>query len=222
MKAEVTHAIDCDMGDDCRCGASDVTAERESAGILRGDALDLIATLGEPPDLIATDPPYAFGGSGDEHELSATVAVVLREAAMRLRRGRWMLVMCAASWRSTAYMVESVRGIVQPVRTATWCKPAAKTKTSTAGWKWASVNVIAFRKGKAEDPAASEYLDHITAPPIVNGRRAQLPPEVAEWMVHPYAVPGGLMLDPFAGSGALLRAAAGAGMRALGYEKQAI
>lgn len=186
--------------------------------LLHGHALDLIEKLDEAPDLICTDPPYAFGGSGTEHAISATVATVLRESARRLKKGRWMLVMCAASWRSTAYMVESVRGIVEPVRIGTWCKPAARTKVDTEGWKWASVNVIAFRKGRALEIADSNVLDHITAAPVMNGRRAELPPEVARWMVAPYAVPGGLALDPFAGSGALLRASKESGMRFLGYE----
>jgi len=184
-----------------------------------GDSLDLILAETAVPDLIVTDPPYAFGGSGSEHAISATVAVVLREAATRLAKGRWMLIMCASSWRSTAYMVEAVRGIVEPVRIATWCKPAARTKVETTGWKWASVNVIACRKGKAIDDCAASDLDHITAPPIINGRRAELPPEVAMWMVKPFAVPGGVMLDPFAGSGAILRAAEECGMTAIGYEK---
>lgn len=187
--------------------------------IRRGDALDLIIIEERRPSLIATDPPYAFGGSGAEHALSATVAIVLREAAQRLERGRWMLVMCASSWRSTSYMVESVRGILEPVRIATWCKPAARTKVETTGWKWASVNVIAFRKGKALDDCAALDLDHITEPPVINGRRAELPARVAEWMVRPFAVPGGLMMDPFAGSGALVKAAADCGMEAVGYEK---
>lgn len=189
------------------------------AVILQGDSLELIGAFDEAPDLVATDPPYAFGGTGDEHAISATVAVVLREAAQRLKRGRFMLVMCAASWRSTAYMVEAVRGVVEPVRIGTWCKPAARTKARTTGWLWASVNVIAFRKGKADDPLPTDYLDHVTAPPVMNGRRAELPAVVADWMVRPYSVPGGLMLDPFAGSGALLRAAEDSGMRAVGFEK---
>lgn len=184
-----------------------------------GDSLELILAETEKPDLIVTDPPYAFGGSGGEHALSATVAVVLRESAMRLSKGRWMLVMCASSWRSTAYMVEAVRGVVEPVRIATWCKPEARTKVETTGWKWASVNVIAFRKGKALDPCSALNLDHILAPPLTVGRRAELPPEVALWMVSPFAVRDGLMLDPFAGSGALLRAAEHCGMRAIGYER---
>ncbi len=189
-------------------------------GIRRGDALDMLTLLPETPDLIVTDPPYAFGGSGEEHAISATVAIVLREAAQRLAKGRWMIVMCAASWRSTAYMVESVRGIVDPVRIATWCKPAVRCKVKVAGWQWASVNVIAFRKGKAADKDMSDVLDHILAPPVMNGRRAELPPEVADWMVKPFAVPGGIMLDPFAGSGAILKAAERAGMNPIGFERQ--
>lgn len=183
-----------------------------------GDSLDLILGFNDKPDLIVTDPPYAFGGSGDEHAISATVAVVLREAAQRLAKGRWMLVMAASSWRSQSYMVEAVRGFVEPVRTMTWCKPVARGKTRTAGPLWASVKVIAFRKGKAIDFEPSDLLDHITAPPVINGRRAELPAEVADWMVRPYAVPGGLLLDPFAGSGAIVAAAERIGMRGVGFE----
>lgn len=187
--------------------------------IRQGDALDLLTSFDGKPDLIATDPPYAFGGSGDEHAISATVAIVLREAAKRLAKGRWMLVMCASSWRSTSYMVESVRGVVDPIRIGTWCKPIGRSKVKPGGWQWTSVNVIAFRKGKAIDTAESLMRDYINAAPVMNGRRAELPEMVADWMVSPFAVPGGLMVDPFAGSGALLNAAERAGMSALGFEK---
>lgn len=187
--------------------------------IVRGDALDLISSFDRAPDLIVTDPPYAFGGSGEEHAISATVAVVLRESAARLRKGRWMLVFCASSWRSTSYMVEAVRGLVEPVRIATWCKPAARTKAVTAGWRWASVNVVLFRKGKADVSESVETLDHILEPPLTVGRRAQLPPSVAMWAVEPFAVPMGLFLDPFAGSGALVDAAVRCDMEAIGFEK---
>jgi DNA modification methylase len=50
--------------------------------IVRGHALDLIEQMTDAPDLITTDPPYAFGGTGDEHAISATVATVLRESAL--------------------------------------------------------------------------------------------------------------------------------------------
>lgn len=187
--------------------------------ILRGHALDLLEANDHfEYGLIATDPPYAFGGSGPEHAVSATVATVLRESARRLAKGRWMLVMCASSYRSQAYMVEAVRGILEPIRVATWCKPKSRTKVQTIGWAWATVSVIAFRKGKALDHESPHFLDHITAEPVMNGRRAELPHEVAEWMVKPFAVPGTYFLDPFAGSGKIVTAARAAGMKAYGYE----
>lgn len=187
----------------------------------KGDALDLITAMTERPDLVVTDPPYALRGDGDEHAISATVAIVLREAAVRLKKGGWMLVMCASSWRSQAYMVESVRGIVEPVRTLTWCKPVAKTKARTSGPAFASVQVLVFKKGKSEVPPGF-MLDHITAPVVMNGRRAELPWQVADWMVTAYGKEGDLILDPFAGSGAILSAAERYAMRAIGFEKSPI
>ena len=186
--------------------------------VWRGHSLDLIERM-PSYDLLCTDPPYAMGGEGAEHAVSATVATVLREAGRKLNKGGWAVVFAASSWRSTAYMVEAVRGVLEPIRFGTWAKPAARSKVRTPGWAWASVNVIAFRRPGAPGVGApSAELDYIVAPPLVVGRRAQLPPEVAAWAVAPFAVPGGLALDPFSGSGALPRAAASAGMRAVGFE----
>lgn len=185
------------------------------------DALEGLMLLEEKIDLLVTDPPYAFGGTGEEHELSATVAVALREAAQRMRTGAWAVVFCASSWRSMHYMVDAVRGILVPVRTGRWVKPSARSKVRTPGWAWASVEVIAFRKGKSAFGMPVSDLDWIEAEPIWDGRRAQLPPAVASWAVRPFVTAGGLAVDPFAGSGALLTASAELGMRTLGFERQA-
>jgi hypothetical protein len=187
--------------------------------IRQGHALDLIAAFDGEADLIATDPPYAMGGEGAEHGISATVATALRESAYRLRKGGWAVVFAASSWRSTVYMVEAVRGILEPVRTGTWIKPVAKTKVRTPGWAWASVNAVVFRRPGAPGLGEpSPLLDYVIAAPVMNGRRAQMPVEVARWAVAPFAVPGGVMLDPFAGSTVLCAAAEEAGMRAVGFD----
>lgn len=183
------------------------------------DALDGLMSLGEPIDLLCTDPPYAFGNDAQEHAMSATVAIALREAAHRMRSGAWAVIFAASSWRSTAYMVEATRGILTPVRIGTWVKPRAKTKVRTPGWAWASVNVIVLRKGKADGGMPSAALDWIEAEPIVQGRRAELPPSVAEWAVLPFCVLGGLAVDPFAGTGRLIEAAERNGMRTIGFDK---
>jgi len=198
----------------------DAVLAGETDGCLQvGNAVDLLAAIKPRPHLIVTDPPYAFSGCGPEHQLTATVAVVLRESARLLRRDSWMLVFCAASWRSTAYMADALRGVVVPVRIGRWCKPVARTRVKTGGWQWAGVNVLVLKKGRPRTPAA-DIVDHIVAEPLKSGRRAELPPVVADWAVRPYAVPGGLLLDPFAGSGALLAAGQRAGMRHLGFELQ--
>lgn len=190
--------------------------------ITRGHCIDLIESV-ETLDLVVTDPPYAFTGSGPEHEMTATVAIALRECAQRLTRGSWMIVFCASSWRSVNYTIESVRGIMDPVRFGAWVKPNSRSRVVIPGWKWSMVNVVAMRKGPKNRPeiVPSEILDHIVAPPIFNGRRAQLPAEVADWAVMPFAIPGGNFLDPFAGSGALVQAATRAGMNSRGFEVQA-
>jgi hypothetical protein len=186
--------------------------------IVRCDALDGVLELAEPVDLLVTDPPYAFGGDGLEHELSATVAVVLREAASRLRRGHWAVIFTASSWRSTQYVVDATRGLLTPVRWGTWCKPAARTKVRTPGWAWSTVNVLALRRGRAETGHPVDALDWHVAAPLARGRRAELPPDVADWAVAPFVVPGGTALDPFAGSGALLEAVERAGMAGIGFD----
>lgn len=203
-------------------GASLFSIDAPEPGLIRverGHSLDLIEQI-DSFDLLATDPPYALGGEGAEHAIGAVVACTLREAAKRLRPGGFAVVYAASSWRSTNYMVESVRGILEPIRTATWVKPSAKSKAKTPGWAWASVNVLLLRKkgGDRSEVDPSVSLDWIEAPPLMVGRRAQLPPEVAMWSVAPFAIPGRTMLDPFAGSGALCKAAAALGMSAVGFD----
>jgi DNA modification methylase len=193
--------------------------------IRRGHALDLIEEVPKRSlDLLATDPPYAFGGSGGEHALSATVATVLREGAYRLKPGGWAVVFAASSWRSVYYMVEATRGILDPVRVGAWHKPEIRTKVRTAGWGWATVSVLVLRRPGGDrslyEPAGG-LLDYVVAEPVRNGRRAELPESVASWAVAPYSLRGGAMLDPFAGSGALCRAAEASGMDALGFEIEA-
>ncbi|HEX8781677.1 MAG TPA: hypothetical protein VF728_10990 [Nocardioides sp.] len=209
------------MADDTRAAVLDLEIpEPGSVLIHRGHTLDLVDRM-STYDLLATDPPYAFGSQGtDEHAISATVVCALRESAHRLRRGGFAVVFAASSWRSTAYMIEAVRGVLQPVRFGTWAKPVARSKVRTAGWAWASVNVIVMRRpGKSTDAGRPvPELDYIVEAPVMNGRRAELPPRVAEWAVAPFATDGGIAFDPFAGTGALLTAAANAGMRAVGIE----
>lgn len=199
------------------------TQHFEDRAIKRGHCIDLLnAETNRTLDLVVTDPPYAFTGSGPEHEMTATVAIALRECATRLVKGSWMIVFCASSWRSVNYTIESVRGILDPIRFGTWIKPSSRSRVIIPGWKFSSVTVVAFRKGNKNriEVKPSAIQDSIVAAPVYNGRRAQLPQEVCDWAVSPFVIPGGKFLDPFCGSGGLVKAAELHGMLATGYEIQ--
>jgi len=142
---------------------------------------------------------------------------VLRECARALARDSWMVVYSASSWRSVTYMVDALRGVVEPVRVGSWCKPQVKTRVSPGGWAYSTVIATVFRKGRARSET-SQIPDHITEAIVSGGRRATLPDSVASWSVGPWIKPGGLFLDPFAGSGSLCRAAERFGMEAVGFE----
>lgn len=189
--------------------------------IRRGNVVDLIEGI-ESIDLIVTDPPYAMNGIGVEHGLSASVAVGLRECAKKLKRGSWVIIYAASSWRSIIYMVEAMRGIVEPVRIGTWVKPKSRTRVINPGWLWGSVSVIAFRKGpkNRSELSSPKYLDWIESGPVMNGRRAELPPDVAAWSVEPFVIENGIALDPFAGSGRIVEAFGKYGMTGIGFELQ--
>lgn len=189
--------------------------------IERGNAIDLVqAHKQERFDLLVSDPPYSFGGGPTEHALSATVATALRESAQLVHPGGYAVIFSASSWRSLSFIVEAMRGVMSPVRIATWAKPQARTKVRTPGWSWNSVDVILFRpcQTKSIKRETSSIPDFILMEPIRNGRRAALPLAVANWAVEPFAVPGGKALDPFTGTGALLLAAESFGMTGLGFE----
>lgn len=189
-----------------------------SINFLHGNAIDLIQDFSSNLDLLATDPPYAFGGEHPEHELSAAVAIVLRESGKKLKQGRWAVVFCASSWRSTNYMIEAMRGILTPIRIATWIKENNTSKARTTGWTFNTVNIIAFRKGKDGLKRQPTSPDYCICPPEKIGRRATLPIEVAKWAIEPFVVSGGVMLDPFMGAGRLCQASAYYRMEPFGFD----
>jgi len=211
-----THALTCDLDEDCTC----IDEIETRCEMWPGDALAHLGNMQEPYDVVITDPPYAFGGEGDEHAISATVAIVLREAARRLSTGGWFVIMCAASLRSEDYMRESIRGLgLTPVRRLAWVKPKTRTKVKAAGWQWASVSVLVYRKGKADRLDEVDDFDWIEHEIVTKGRRAQLPDKVADWMVAPFS-DASMVLDPFSGSGAVLAACKRLGVASVGFEKR--
>jgi hypothetical protein len=195
--------------------------------IIKGDAFSVVKAWNGTRkfDLLCTEPPFSPGGQGiSEHELTAEVSLILYEAAKLVREGGWAVIMSASSDRSFSHIRNAVGKVLVPVRIATWCRLGATTKVNNQrGWNYDTYLVLTFRhpkgrKGRKEKPEPSRLPGYIVAPPLKGGRRAQLPDEVCDWLVKPFAVPGGTLLDLFCGNGGILKAGERRGMDCVGID----
>lgn len=180
--------------------------------IHHGNAADLIESL-PPFDLVVTDPPYAMGGVDGEWRLTAEVAIALRDAAKVIRkRDGALVVLAASSGRSVEFMSSAVGLPLK--RILTWHRPDARS-VARSGWKFDTVLALVFGKVPPEGGTSSTIS---AASPKPSGHKAEIPDEVADWLLAPWSAAPGTVLDPFCGSGSLLAAAARLGHPVIGID----
>lgn len=190
--------------------------EQDGITIYHGDCRGVLPSL-LPVDLVATDPPYAFGRQRPEWRVTATIAIALSMAAAMVKPKGAMLVLGAASGRG----IEYVQGAIGPTlpfnRLLVWHKQFVNSPVA-GPWRWDIVPVLAFGKCSFGRPQFSSC--HITDGQYRGddyGHPSALPPSVGTWLVRPFA-DASTVLDPFCGTGVFLDAARAAGKRAIGIE----
>lgn len=233
-----------------RCACSNVLRMKyKDWSLQEGDALELLATLpADSVDGVVTDPPYCSGGRtsserkappskkylggnrtypefvGDHRDQRGFLAwcSLWLAAAWRATREGGVLV-TTIDWRMLPTMSDAVqaggwiwRGIVPWHKT--YCRPQlGRFRQSCEFAIWASKGPLPLDRDVPVLPGL------VTAPPVASvGRHhvTEKPLSVMRELVR-IVVPGGLVLDPFAGAGTTGLAALAEGRRFMGFELHA-
>lgn len=216
--------------------------DEDGITIYHADCFDLLHQL-NGLTAVVTDPPYSSGGAfrGDRAQQTTTKYVNSDTAAYRPEfagdnrdqrsflawSSLWLTaarhasnpgaVLCSfIDWRQLPVLTDAVQAGGWTWRNlATWWKPGVRMQRGR--FSASAEYVVYATNGPALD--ASESPQNVFACKIDGDRDhiAQEPAPVMDWVMQ--VVPaGGVVLDPFMGSGATLQAAAKHGCRAIGIE----
>ena len=218
--------------------------KEDGIAIYCGNALDVLPDL-EPFDALVTDPPYSSGGAFRSDRMRTSVekyvnsdTIVNRPEFSGDNRDQRAYYAWCALWLSFA--LTGCKPGAHALIFSDWRQlPTTTDALQAGGWIWRGVGTwwkpgIRMQRGGFSQSA--EYVvwgtcgswgrenDHspqnvIRSAPVGDDKVhiAEKPEAVLEWLV-PFAPKGGLVLDPFMGSGTTLVAAKRAGRRAIGIE----
>lgn len=214
--------------------------------LYHGDCLEVLADLPrESIGAIVTDPPYSSGGAFRGDRAQGTVAKYVNSDTAAYRpefagdnRDQRGFVAWSAMWLNAARYASTPGAPL--VSFIDWRNlPALTDAVQAGGWVWRNIGTwwkpgIRMQRGRFSSSA--EYVIYATNGPAVDGQGspqnvvsvkpdpsadrdhiAQKPTDVCRWALQ-VAPAGAVVLDPFAGSGAVLVAAKSMGHRAIGVE----
>ena len=216
--------------------------------IYHGDTLHVLPELGVQVDGIITDAPYSSGGAFRSDRIQNVVAKYVQTGTIAdrpefsgdNRDQRSFLAWCSL-WLSAGMQIARP-GAIAALFTDWRQLPTTSDALQAGGWVWRGLGV--WDKTSIARPylggitSQAEYIVWGSAGPLDPKRKpvtlpgvlsvvgprgddklhiAEKPLEVLRWLVQ-LTPPGGLVLDPFMGSGTTLRAAKDLARRAIGIE----
>jgi len=169
--------------------------------IFLGDCRDILPTLG-PVDLVLTDPPYGLRFRENEWDNSIPDWLRLARAVAPI------VIFTTAPTTLWDYP--------RPDWVMCWARPASNSRAISGGFNhWSPVVVY----GSVKFPVDLLSLHAIAnAADKWNIHPSPKPIRLMRWLVEYGCTPGGLIVDPFMGSGTTLRAAKDLGRKAIGIE----
>lgn len=208
--------------------------DRDGIVVRRGDALDILPTLrAAQADLFVTDPPYMIGA--------------VSAGTLSSKAGTWGDMMNSSRWFRDWYVM--ARRVLKPTGALwTFCNwrslPVVMKAAIDAEWSVASVLVwnkdwigpggpiglrpayelvalLAMPDFAIPDRGIPDVWTEKWASYKPNGHPAEKPVNLLWRLIEASGIPkGGLVVDPFMGSGSTLIAAKRAGCHALGIESE--
>lgn len=219
----------------------------DAVTIYHGEALALLPSV-EPFDALVTDPPYSSGGMHRSDRMASTVTKYVNSSTMSVRhefagdnRDQRSYLAWVSLWMSAA-LQRAKPGALACLFTDWRQLPVTTDALQAGGWVWRGTAVwdktLKARPAPGTFTSQAEYVVWGTcgqfvprplgrqipgvyaaaAPP--NSERdhiTQKPDEVMRWVLDATAT-GGIVVDPFCGSGSTLLAAKQTGRRAVGFE----
>ena len=191
--------------------------------VLHGDCVQVLQSLpGESIDTVITDPPYLVGyrdrsGRSIANDNNASVLDAFSDIYRVLKPNS--LCVCFYGWnRVDAFFRAWTQAGFQPVGHLVW----AKSYASRVGFLEARhEQAYLLAKGRPQRPVAPlpdvqpwEYSGNVSHP-------TEKAVSILRPLVESFCPAGGVVLDPFAGSGSTLVAAALSGRRYVGIELEA-
>lgn len=165
--------------------------------------------------------PEFAGDSRDQRSFTFWLTIILTECVRVLKPSAPLVVFC--DWRQIGATIDAVQAAGATYRgVAVWDKgPASRPRMG--GFRNQSEFVIVGSKGKIDQALAQQVgcLPGVFTVPVTRGEKrhhiTQKPIALMEQLVR-VCVPGGLVLDPFAGSGSTGVGALKTGRRFIGFE----
>lgn len=186
-----------------------------SGGAFRGDRAQTTTVKYVNSDTVAYRPEFG-GDSRDQRSFLAWCSLWLNAARQACDSGAPLLSFI--DWRQLPVFTDAVQAGGWTWRNlATWWKPGIRMQKGR--FSSSAEYVVYASNGPVTDGSGSPQ-NVFRCAPVANNERdhiAQKPVDVLRWLFH--LVPAGaVVLDPFMGSGATLRAAKDCGHKAIGID----
>lgn len=181
--------------------------DQDGITIYHGDCRDVLPLL-PPCDLVLTDPPYGV----DYAAWDASVPYDLLPMFLKMATG-------AVLWFGASAMLRRDLAAfpVEPDRTLVWAPSFTLKKATKHGLYYRWHPIYAWRLPDKHEGPASDVLTTPTDGRNFWNHPATKPLKLIRQLVG-FCEPGGIVVDPFMGSGTTLRAAMDLGLRAIGIE----